>query len=389
MDRPDRLSCLDGLRGLAAALIVLFHANGLSISWHEVLHVLWTPFRYGFIGVPMLLAVSGFGLAYSRIRRLRSGRPQPLPSYMAARWWRVGLPYYAAMAVYLSIPAVSLIVGGASSHADALTWRQVITHLTFTHGFWSDTIFAINTPFWTLSVILQFYLVFPILFAGMRRFGPWTILFASVVLSMLFSVWVRQKPGMGYLMVGFLLGPWCSFVGGMSVAFWYDRTANGPAPTSSTRLLLPLALALLTLAGIVRAVATGHVASILFDLGCVCLIAAGLRSTQEGGRFARLLSNRWLVGVGIYSYSLYLVHTLPLSVAWKVSRSFLPEGWLLVDLGVLLLATVGAFFVGWLFYLAVEAPLDRWAKGRSRPRPEPLPTEGAILDASAAARSPS
>ena len=56
-----KLACLDGLRGVAILLVVLFH---LPLAGDKDLTAatlrFWAPFRFGFSGVHLFLVLSGF-----------------------------------------------------------------------------------------------------------------------------------------------------------------------------------------------------------------------------------------------------------------------------------------------------------------------------------------
>ncbi len=112
MEKASRLDYVDGLRGVAIALVVLTHA------WtHDPPH-LWNPTWYhnrmvpgphstvfdyianrGYQGVSLFLVLSGFCLAYPVLKRRAAGAEtwfQP-SHFFARRVLRILPPYYAAL----------------------------------------------------------------------------------------------------------------------------------------------------------------------------------------------------------------------------------------------------------------------------------------------------
>src|SRR4051812_1920754 len=66
-----KLNCVDGLRGLAVAMVILFHVHlGLQTipNGSAAVRTAFRPFYYGFIGVDLFLVLSGFCLANSLLR---------------------------------------------------------------------------------------------------------------------------------------------------------------------------------------------------------------------------------------------------------------------------------------------------------------------------------
>ena len=88
-----KLDCLDGLRGVAILLVVLFHlAGGGGQPYHRLVASALTPFRFGYTGVHLFLVLSGFCLTHSLLRRAAAGRPPTIRSYLASRFWRIAPP---------------------------------------------------------------------------------------------------------------------------------------------------------------------------------------------------------------------------------------------------------------------------------------------------------
>lgn len=363
-----KLACLDGLRGLAIVLVILFHlrCRMLIEPGHESMARLLAPFQYGNSGVHLFLVLSGFCLTYSRIRREQSGRRQGYRSYLAARWRRIAPPYYAAMALYLAIPMAALLLGRESSQEHVLNLRQIGVHLLFVHGLWADTIHAISTPFWSLSLEFQFYLLLPLLYPAMRRFGGLAVVLGVAAASVAWRLILAWSfPGSEHLTQGFFPGRLTEFALGMLVAIWYGGTTTGrerPWRLAAGLVLLGLAIAM-------TACEFKGAADYAYGLGYAALLAATLCSSDRGAALGRFSEKSGIVRLGTISYSLYLTHTLFLERGLKLFSRLAgrpPGPW--AD-GAASVAILGlAIAMGWLFYELVERhfahPAARTAAGK-------------------------
>jgi peptidoglycan/LPS O-acetylase OafA/YrhL len=121
MTAPTRLTTLDGLRGLAAILVMLFHAGSRS------------PLAMpgGYLAVDLFFALSGFVLARAYEHRLRAGLG--LPAFLIARLVRV-----APMALIGAALGVAL-------------WNGRLETILLIPDFTSDqNLFPTNPPLWSL-----------------------------------------------------------------------------------------------------------------------------------------------------------------------------------------------------------------------------------------------
>ena len=69
---------------------------------------------------------------------------------------------------YLALLATAYFFLQPSSEAPRLA-GEVARHLAFVHTFWPESISSISGPFWTLGIEVQFYVLFPLIAACMRR----------------------------------------------------------------------------------------------------------------------------------------------------------------------------------------------------------------------------
>ncbi len=164
----------------------------------------------------------------------------------------------------------------------------------------------------------------------------------------------------------FYFGPTARFaellVGG-ALALWF---VAGGAPTGSWRSAGRASVGALAVIGAITLFAPAahnplyrYVEIPATVLATVVLIHAGYSS--PGGVVHRLLSHRWLAGVGRASYSLYLWHVVPMLLLEKADLG-LPKP----ALG--LLAVVAAVVLTALSYQLLEKPFLRPRSDVLRPR---------------------
>lgn len=201
----DRLSAPDGVRVIAIGLVMWFHiwqqswlspvlnVGGASVDFTAVA-------RTGYIWVDIMLMLSGY-LLFLPIAR---GKDLRAKDYYVRRLIRI-LPCY-----YLSV-LVMLFGFALPNHeyaTSAAMWKDLITHLTFTHTFFMDTYVStkLNVVLWTLAIEVQFYLIFPLVARAFRQRPLLTyagMALFSVLFRMLFverqsnlDIWLNQLPAM-------------------------------------------------------------------------------------------------------------------------------------------------------------------------------------------------
>ncbi|MCL2544857.1 MAG: acyltransferase [Clostridia bacterium] len=160
---------LDGVRALAIFIVAWFHI--WQQSWlRAYIHIESTGrtilnveplVRTGYIMVDVMLLISGFLLFLPYARRMVEGGPKPsVKEFYVKRALRILPTYYFSVFVVL----IGFALPGRGFRMDAVLWKDLWTHLTFTHVFFYETYVAteLNVVLWTLAIEVQFYLIFPL-----------------------------------------------------------------------------------------------------------------------------------------------------------------------------------------------------------------------------------
>ncbi|WP_178111740.1 acyltransferase family protein [Pseudomonas sp. SJZ131] len=350
--RPD----IDGLRAIAIIAVVIFHAFPSMLSG-------------GFAGVDVFFVISGFLISSIIFRSLHLGTFSFVDFY-SRRAKRI---FPALVVVLLS----TYVFGWFALLPDE--FKQLGKHVAagtlFFQNFnllgesgYFDTSSELKPlmHLWSLAIEEQFYLIYPLIIWGAWRIGL-NVIFT--ITSLCFLSFCLNIYGVGSDPVNTFFAPhtrfWELLVGAILAYFYYSRAKEGSKYQVSKFFSSTLsnAMSLLGLVFIVFAVVfidSGNVFpgwwALLPVMGTGMLILAG-----PGALVNRtILSNRFMLFVGVISYPLYLWHWPILSYA-RIMESAVPI-WEIQIAAVLL-----SILLAWLTYRFVEMPIRFQAKTVHKP----------------------
>ncbi|MBA3743257.1 acyltransferase [Sporichthya sp.] len=308
---------IDGLRGIAILLVVLFHFWQLSFYAIRI-PVPGGDLEYiqvaGFLGVELFFFLSAFCLFYPHALAMAGERPVPTLRHFYHR---------RAIKIVPSYLIVLFVLGTCWPTLYPSTWHHgkladLGVHLGFVHNFWAQTRSSFDGVLWSLAVEVQFYVVFPLL-ARMFRHLPWATAALMVAVALSYRSWARGLPlGEFELKETLLPGFLDLFAFGMLTAYLVVRLQHlQAAAADARRAFTALALvAVVTVLFMFRWLAdvrydgpplvvwqsmNRHWIGLLF--GCVAVA-----SVFAVAAWRRLLANRALLFLSAISYNLYLWH---------------------------------------------------------------------------------
>ncbi|SDT92562.1 Peptidoglycan/LPS O-acetylase OafA/YrhL, contains acyltransferase and SGNH-hydrolase domains [Verrucomicrobium sp. GAS474] len=346
----ERNEALDGLRGVAALIVVLHHFNMLWIAcgrppWAGFL-LEKTPLALlvsGEASVILFFVLSGFVLALPWV----GGRPERYGVFAVKRICRIWLPYLVALG--LGVWGNSRFHGLAgispwfeSMWAGPVDPGLVARHILFL-GTYPNRVF--DMVFWSLRIEMQISLIFPFLCAGLLLLAPRLALLA-VALGGGAALFVALLPHHFFTPVYIVM-----FLAGIALARHRAGIAAAVNGLSAVAwagwLLFSLGLYLVPdLSGALNTPGLMGAANLATLLGAAGLIAAVL---GRNGLEAWLRTAVPLF-LGRISYSLYLLHAIVLYVLVYLLVGKVPVGALFVPfLGLSLLAAL-------LFYRVIDKP---------------------------------
>ena len=297
-----RVVGLDGIRGLAALFVVVHHCWLMSFhGYPSNTGPSWLGFLlYGHFAVVVFITLSGFSLAISPARK--GWQLGSKSVFGQRRAWRILPPYWAALAFSVAITLLSGVPQPSSAMPDA---KSVVVY-----GLLAQDIFASPVPngaFWSIAVEAQLYLVFPLLVLFMRRYGWWAVL-ASATLPV--------------VAIG-LLAPHVSIVDKLvrltpqfAPLFAMGLVAAGiiSAPERIRRLPLQWLAALAALPVLVLILVkhsnwtVNHFFWVDMAVGPAIALMLAAVAIRRPAPLVWLLGTRPVRSLGLFSYSLYLVH---------------------------------------------------------------------------------
>ncbi len=344
---------IDALRGLAALAVVFHHsyAPQIGVFFYEAFLSFFR--RYGMLGVDLFFVLSGFcihGAYWDKEGKFST------PKYLARRWWRIYPPYFFALgfAVLLNLGTnyYKWKTGGQITFENFGSF-QILSHLFLVNNLSQKTMLTVSGPFWTIATEAQYYLLYLILRPLFYSPKGWGILWGTA-LTLYFFTWSFIAVNNGIE----LLNPFCFWVEWVAGAFLVTLLKNERVSLGIKRASPFLAFFAFATAGWLmgKPELPFEISRLLFTAAFSFLIIffLGQEALWQKSAF------RWLPGVGIFSYSIYLIHFLFLDRVRIFLVPVLPEGWPRMAVSVGSIGIVLA--LAYLFFIFFEKPfLDKAA----------------------------
>jgi peptidoglycan/LPS O-acetylase OafA/YrhL len=330
---------VDGLRGVAIALVCLFHA-GIA------------PFSGGFVGVDVFFVISGFVITGVLLRDLRLGRLS-LKGFFIRRIRRLAPALTLLMLTCMLLFSVVYPPGYLRDFGASVVSQSLFVSNIY---FWRTAGYFGTPPeakpllhTWSLSVEEQFYLFYATAFVVLSRIGQATLrrtvavaLCASLLLSILATIPEANA--------SFFLLPtraW-ELLAGALAAMWLELRGPGRAAD-------PLVANVVAICGLtaILAAAVLYTTATSFPYIYAGLPVAGavaLVWTNQPSVVGSLLASGPAVLLGKISYSLYLWHWVCLAlVRWTTFGAPAP-----IPQAAAVLVAVPIAFASWRF---IERPI--------------------------------
>jgi peptidoglycan/LPS O-acetylase OafA/YrhL len=322
-----RFPALDGLRGVAALMVIAYHFGGRDYTWLS-----------GWTGIQVFFVLSGFLITTLALREESSAGRVSLRNFWVRRFFRI-LPAY--LVVLLAMILTTYRRGGSDW---TLLQEALPNYWTFTNEFGHP-----ESPWmlsWTLGIEQKFYLLWPLLAFGVALSSQIRLAAIGLVagiLTIAASTW-GHAPGSPASYVSILVG--CTLAVLMHTRAGFNLLRPLMKTTGRTIVLVVFLLAQLLVARSYASV--GELTTLVY----VVVVAAVLPGLVTDGAAATALSTRPLRWLGARSYSLYLCQVL---AAWTV-YALLPH--LTATAMVIATAVVGLIVADFL-YRYVESPMIR------------------------------
>ena len=363
---PGRLAALDGLRGVAAVVVVIHHLvliaePHLTASLGTAPWSLWwvlerTPLKLltaGREAVMVFFVLSGLVVALPALRKANFS----WSGFLAGRFIRLFLPAWAAIvfatALLFLVPRVPGQATPGSWLAKSAQTNWHWPHLIQEYSLMMGSV-QYDNALWTLRWEFAFSLVLPVYLVLAMALHRWWLPVGALTLGIAVVGSYIGNQAMSYLPVFFL--------GTLVAARLPQLRAWGKRPRTGwvfTAILVVSCLVLICswlLAPVIpQGTKQNHALLGLEIAGALGIVVV----TVVEGWFRRLLRRRVPQFLGKTSFSLYLIH-IPIitTLAWLLGDWNWP---VLFPIGI-----TAALIGGWLFFRYVEKPLHRLARTTNR-----------------------
>ncbi len=179
---------LDGLRGLAILLVVLYH--NFSFINYSV---------FGWIGVDLFFVLSGYLITGLLLNSLES--THYIRNFYIKRVLRIFPLYYLCLIIFIIIlPSIGVYNRELQYYVDNQLWFWFYLQ-NWLLSFHFPKTGALLNHFWSLAVEEQFYLVWPFIILWLRKPKKLLIFILGILLLLLVSrsiVWMCKFPHLNY-----------------------------------------------------------------------------------------------------------------------------------------------------------------------------------------------
>ena len=328
---------IDGLRALAVLPVILFHAG---FEW----------FSGGFVGVDIFFVISGYLITTIIISEMAEGKFSIINFY-ERRARRILPALFFVMAACLPFAWLWLtpsdledfgqsLVAVSTFSSNILFWRE--------SGYF-DTAAELKPLLhtWSLAVEEQYYILFPIFIILTWRLGlKWVLILLSIVF--LVSLGAAQWSAYNAPDAAFYLLPtrgWELLVGVFAAFYLKYNTYLKSHSINQALSLLGFGMIVFSIIAFDKKTPFPSLYTLIPTIGTGLLILCAVPKTV----IHKLLSLKFIVGIGLISYSAYLWHQPLLAFAKHVFSEEVPE---LLMLCLCLMSLVAAWF-SWRF---IETP---------------------------------
>jgi peptidoglycan/LPS O-acetylase OafA/YrhL len=198
---------IDAMRGFAALLVAYFHCRqvawvgmesfhhsvGHALSFSSIVAYLTLPIAWGSAGVPIFFVISGYCIHRGGALRLAQDANYTLDTanFWARRFARIYPVLLAALLLTFALDWCSFQLPPVNHKLREIGLHAFLVNLFSLQGVAGKT-YGSNGALWTLSLEVQFYAIYPLLFALRRRLGM-TPLLALVALVNIVSAYVLER----------------------------------------------------------------------------------------------------------------------------------------------------------------------------------------------------
>ncbi len=325
----NRLHMLDGLRGLCALLVMIYH----YLSWNQI-----EFFQIGTFGVYIFFIISGFSIWHAYAHKAVDR--QSIRQFYVARFARI-FPLYLLVSLW--------------SYIDSTTLKTLVLNATFLFGVAAPGLTSGITGGWSIGIEWVFYLIFPLFWVFLPSLWVMAgLCLAAIGINQLYVGSLFRQATLGAAWVDYSNFPvfLVYFIVGMCCAMIYQRIQSiYPAgfrriPEWGLRfgILLCLAIVFIYPSDTVEQYLWGSHFTLLVAAASLSVLLCSFIHNLSG------FTRRLCTFLGDISFSAYLIHYYVYKYGMRYFTENFPELGLYYVISVLGTITVCVAYVLFRFY---------------------------------------
>ena len=350
------IPALDGIRGLAVLIVVIFHAGSGAHSSNALIRIFGNAIQIGWIGVTLFFVLSGFlitGILWDS-----RGADHWYRNFYMRRILRIFPLYYLALVIIL---AASLILGNLAQTASHIwvfaLYLQNVPRLSRIGAGFSSPFNLYH--FWSLAVEEQFYLIWPFLLRFRSISQMKYLCLGTFLFSLLFRVIGLWSVRSATPFADFLF----CHAGELALGAWIAMISREPAWHRMAPTLARLS-PLFLLAFLATCMPTRSFRSTdnwVFTLGLSFITlfwGSVVIAALQPGVISHMMQARWLRRLGGISYGVYVYHVLLGTIFFHLAIRLAHPGNRNQIFGLSFVITVvGSVATAWVSFKFFENPI--------------------------------
>lgn len=327
------LNSIQFLRALAATMVVVSHASTSLLDGDASV----IDLQVGAYGVDIFFVISGFIMHYTTT--INPISPQ---EFMRRRIIRIA-PMYTLLTTVLFIIAVIIPSHVNTASSNIFDYLRSILYIPF----YSEKVHDIRPVLgqgWTLNYEMFFYVIFAVALLFPPRGKLLLITVIMVACATLGAVFSFQQPVLAVYTDSLIL----EFLFGIFVSFAISKYTRKESPVLPAMIVGGWIVAIPAMFLFQNRVLVAGLAAAMLVFTCVFLEARGAR-----------FSNKFILGIGAASYSLYLAHGFVLAIIRRVWERLFDVHSIISHAAFIILCSVVAIAVALVLYRYAEKPMTQ------------------------------
>ncbi len=349
---------LDGVRGLAIALVILFHYN--------------FALEFGWVGVQLFFVLSGFLITTILLK----SKDYSASTYFGGFYWRRSLRIFPIYYLYLLvIGALYILIKNPLDYAGKAPWLFSYTYNLYPlfRGFSFDIFF---THLWSLCIEEQFYILWPLIifFLSLKQLRWVLILFllGAPIVRFYMAGYLAgintPEEFVGQIIYRFTFSQWDGFAyGALIPVFELQEKIKRPSRSFSLSMLGLMLIGIINFFSMssqgvpIKISSFGYTIGVIqnyqhvwsYSLFGIVAMFFILTCLKPGPGLSSIVGNSFLVFLGRISYGLYVYHW----VIWMIFNKFIEHSSITVKLLCFFPFVIVCIGMAYLSYILIEKPI--------------------------------